>query len=158
NERSPRRLVLVGTRFLSQLNVGNVLSNPDVLAFRLHEIAEQFPDICIGRALQRGRIELARLRLDLLGLPANLLDAERPHHPDRVMTNQTGNVMPTDKRNMIAELALEEIDQLTPVLVLFVSKLAEDLGGRRILSRKPRGIIGIDSAVLFLERDREGEN
>jgi hypothetical protein len=50
-----------------------------------------------------------------LGLRTDFLQAERSHHPDRLVTNEPAHVLPPDERNMLAELLPVEVDQPAPV-------------------------------------------
>jgi hypothetical protein len=59
---------------------------------------------------------------------------------------------------MLAELAAIEVDQGAAVLVLLGRHLREHLRGGRVAVLEAIGIIGVDAAVLLLQRDSQSED
>ncbi len=135
---------------LAEMLVGEALGQILVLRFGGREIAEETPDIRIGRSLGGFLVEALRLPFHCGGLFAHLFQSERADEPVRCPVIEARDMFAPDQRNGVAELALEELDQPAAMVILFLGHAVEHGGARGIFVAQPIGVVAIDAAVFFL--------
>jgi hypothetical protein len=122
------------------------------------EIAQQLAHTGIGRTLLRALVELPRLVFALLRLMAHGVEAERAHHPDRLVLDEAADVLAPDERYVLAEALAVDLDQPAAMLALLLRHLGEHLGRCGIVVGEPVRVLEVDALILLLERDGERED
>jgi hypothetical protein len=69
------------------------------------------------------------------------------------MAHEAAHVLAAYQGNVLAEFLPVEVDKAAAMLVLLGGHFREDLGGSRKAFGEDVRVLGIDAAVLFLERD-----
>ena len=123
HEHAPARLLLGLPRVRREVLGTEPLRQRDVRALGGGEVAQQLADAGVGGALQGPLVEAARLELHGLGLLAHLVEAERPHQPQRLVVDEALHVLAPDQRDVLAELRAVQLDQPPAMLVLLLRHL-----------------------------------
>ena len=74
------------------------------------------------------RLAGAVFALNRLGLGPDFIEPERTDHPNRFVADEAGNILPADQGNVIAEFALEKVDQPPPVNIFLFGHFGEYFG------------------------------
>ena len=119
-----------------------------VLDFR--QLVEELADRGVARCLCGLAIEPRCFELQGLGVFAHLVEAERPHQPERLVLDESLHVLAADQRQVVAEFRPIEIEQHGAMAHLFLRHFQKDLGRGGILLAQAFGETAIDAAVLLL--------
>ena len=94
-----------------------------------------------------------------LGKFAHLLEAERPHQPERLaVLDEAFDVLAADQRQVFAEFRAVHVEQHGAVAHLLVGHFVEHLGGGGKRLAQAFGKAAVDAAVLVLVGDGERED
>src|ERR1700676_4892183 len=102
-------------------------------------------------------MQAASLRLHDAHLGADLLQAQWRVQPDGLALYKSAHILASDQRNMISELLLVQFDQPTAMPDFLLLHFFKDLRSTRKSFPQAFAKIGVNSFVLFLERNRQGK-
>ena len=129
-----------------------------VAAFGRCQIAQQLARSGIRRMFRGLFIEVARRAFHPGCLAADLFNIKALDQPDGPARKIARHMFAAHQRDWSVETAFELVDEEAPMMVLLLGHLVEDLGCCRIIVTQPRRVGSINPAVIFLVRDREGQD
>ena len=146
--------LLVGRQSLV-LNIGRPTF---VTGLRVSEIAQELPNIHVGRSPGGQSVEPLGVALHLRRMLPHRLDAGGPDLPMRLAHKVAAHVLSANKRDMVAETLCEQVDQLPAMLAFFRGHVGEHRGGRGIFVAKRVREIREHPGILFLIADGERQD
>src|SRR5262249_2653102 len=147
-----------GARRLGENLLAEFLGEALVPVLDLGELEQQLADRGIARRARRLPIKARGLELHGLGVFAYVIEPQRPGPPERLLRNESLDVLAADERQVLAELRAVKLEQHGAMAHLLVRHLVEHLcRGREVLAQSLRKA-AIDAAVLLLIGDGEREN
>ena len=159
HEHAPRGFIFLGARARRENCLAELVRQALVACFSLRQLDQQLAHRGVACVFCRLAVEALRLELHVLGELAHLLEAERPHQPQRLLRLQEAlDVLPADQRQVVSEFLAIEIEQHRAVMHFLFGHLVEYLCGGRELLAQTFGKTAIDAAILFLVGDGEGQN
>ena len=87
-----------------------------------------------------------------------MASSPRLDKPHRLPTNEALDVLATDERDVLPEALLINPDQLAAVFRFLGGHAAEDVRAAGVVCLERRGEILVNSPILLLERNRQGED
>ena len=98
HEHAARGFVFLGARRLGQDFLAELVGEVFVLVLDLGEFVEQLADRGVARRLRGLAIEPRRLELERFGIFAHLGKPERTHQPERLVLDESFNVLAANQR------------------------------------------------------------
>ena len=129
-----------------------------VPAFGLGQIVEQAADIHIPGPGGGPGVELLGFHLHGRGETAHGVESEGPHQPDGLALHEALDVLAANQRDMVAELAFEQVGQALAMGRFLGAHAFQDLGRGRERFPQAVGEIGIDPLVFLFQGDGEGQD
>ena len=129
-----------------------------MLPLDLGQVDQQLPDGRVCDLLCGSLVKLARLQLHRLGLLPHDVDAERTSQPHRPAMDETLDVLAADKRDVLAEALAVQVDEAAAVLGFVLLHLREHGSRGGIRFAQTFDEISVNPAILFFERDCQGED
>ena len=105
---------------------------------------------CIARRFRSLAIELLGFDLHGLGVFAHVFESQRPRQPERLVLDETLDVLSPDQRQVVAEFRTIEIEQHGAVTHLLVGHLVEHFCRSGELLAQAFRKAAIDTTVVFL--------
>ena len=158
HEQTPRRRLLL----VPDVGRGDRLAETGrealMLLLDFREIAQEFADFDIARLAGGLLVKMRCLELHRLGHPAHGVDPDRVEEPDRIAAQEAPHVLPGDVGQRVAELGDVEVQERVAVRLLLLGHFFEDPGRRREVALQAVRELKIDSRILFLVGDGQGQD
>src|SRR5258708_2659818 len=138
------RFLLLGRRRL------HGLGGLGMATFLLGQIAQELTDAGVGGPAGGLFVEALRLQLHQFRLFANRRQPQRAYQPDRLSRDKALDVLPPDKRNVIAITLSIEIEQAMTMAVLLHAQLLELRRLRWEIGLQALGKVLVNPGVFFL--------
>ncbi len=129
-----------------------------MLAFFIRQSVEQFAGGHIVRSAGGAIVETAGFHLHDFGLPSRGAHSKWAHHPNRPALQESTHVFAANGWDLLAKTLPEQSQKAVAMASLFLAHLLEHLRAGGIGFAQGIGKFAIDTAVLFLVGDRDGQN